>query len=207
MFETLIAMDPLVLGTFMAASIALYLTPGADMLFIVASGAAGGRNVGIAAALGVSIGSFFHTILAVIGVAALIEASEAAYMVLRYVGAAYLIYLAIKAWRAPPPALRGEGAARLAPAFLRGMLTNLLNPKVVLFVLAFLPQFTDPAVGPIWQQMLILGAIFSIASIPFNCSYGFVAGYLGVHLRRLGRVMNRVSALVFGGLAARLVWE
>ncbi len=87
------------------------------------------------------------------------------------------------------------------------MLTNLLNPKVILFVLAFLPQFTDPAAGPIWHQMLLLGALFSFASIPFNCSYGFVAGQLGLRIRRLGRVMNRVSAVIFGGLAARLVWD
>ena len=102
--------DPITLTTFMAASIAPNLTPGADMMFISASGAAGGSRVGIAAAMGVSIGSLFHTVLAVVGVAALIKASPAAYDVLRYVGAAYLVYLAITTWRAGPPDAETAGA-------------------------------------------------------------------------------------------------
>lgn len=196
--------DPVILATFLAASVALYLTPGADMMFITASGAAGGQRVGILAGLGVSIGSVSHTVFAVLGVAALIQTSELAYDVLRYVGAAYLLYLAVQTWRAPPPDRAPEGTSDGWQAFKRGALTNLLNPKVSVFVLAFLPQFTDPDAGPVWLQIAVLGVIFSLASIPFNCAYGVAAGLFSDTIRRAGRTMNRLCALVFGGLAARL---
>jgi threonine/homoserine/homoserine lactone efflux protein len=196
--------DPITLTTFMAASVALYLTPGADMMFISASGAAGGRGAGIAAAMGVSIGSLFHTVLAVAGVAALIQAHPAAYDALRYIGAAYLAYLAVVTWRAGPPEAAAPGARNIWRAFRRGALTNILNPKVSVFVLAFLPQFASPAAGPVWIQIAVLGTLFSVASIPFNASYGALGSFFGARLRRAGRVMNKISAIVFGGLAARL---
>jgi threonine/homoserine/homoserine lactone efflux protein len=191
------------LATFLTACIALYLSPGADMMFISASGAAGGRRVGAMAGLGVSIGSISHTVFAALGVAALLKTSTLAYDLLRYAGAAYLVYLAIQAWRAPPPE-PGQGMTDGWRAFRRGALTNLLNPKVSVFVLAFLPQFTDPDAGPIWVQIAILGTIFSIASIPFNCAYGVLAGTFASCLQSAGRILNRICALVFGGLAARL---
>ncbi|MEM7190297.1 MAG: LysE family translocator [Pseudomonadota bacterium] len=201
--EWIPAFDATTLMLFLSASIALYLTPGADVMYITASGAAGGWRAGASAALGVSIGSFFHTVLAVIGVAALIAANPLAFDVLRWVGAGYLIYLAIQAWRAPPPE-PGQGIGAGRQAFRRGAVTNILNPKVSIFILAFLPQFTDPALGQVWVQVAVLGAIFSIASIPFTVAPGVLAGYFADRLRRSGRLMNRISALVFGGLAARL---
>lgn len=197
--------DPITLATFMAASVALYLTPGADMMFISASGAVGGRSAGIMAGLGVSLGSLSHTMVAAMGVAALIQANPLAFDMLRYAGAAYLIYLAVQAWRAAPAEMNAAGMSDGWRAFRRGALTNLLNPKVSIFVLAFLPQFTDPASGPVWLQIAILGTIFSLASIPFNCAYGAAAGFFAEILRRAGQTLNRICALVFGGLAARLV--
>lgn len=203
MVDTLFALEWTTIVAFMGAAMLLYLTPGADMMFISASGAAGGPRAGMMAGLGVSLGSLSHTVFAVLGVAALIQTSALAYDVLRYAGAAYLIYLAFQAWRAPPP-LPGQGTADGWRAFRRGALTNLLNPKVSVFVLAFLPQFADPAVGPVWAQIAILGTIFSFASIPFNCAYGALAGRFSNLLRRTGRVLNRICAFVFCGLAARL---
>jgi len=196
--------DPITLTTFMAASVALYLTPGADMMFISASGAAGGSRAGIAAALGVSIGSLAHTVLAVAGVAALIAAHPLAYDALRYLGAAYLAYLAVVTWRAAPPDPATAGARDVWWAFRRGAVTNILNPKVSVFVLAFLPQFTDPAIGPVWLQIAILGSLFSFGSIPTNIGCGALAGVFAARLRRIGGWMNKISAIVFGGLAARL---
>ena len=198
------AFEATTLLAFVAASVALYLTPGADMMFISASGAAGGRRAGMMAGLGVSIGSLAHTIFAVLGVAALIRTSELAYDLLRYAGAAYLVYLAVQIWRAPPPSPGADGVTNGWAAFRRGALTNLLNPKVSVFVLAFLPQFADPAAGPVWMQIAILGTIFSLASIPFNCAYGVVAGVFANVLRRAGRWMNRLCALVLAGW--RPVW-
>ncbi|MEO1493871.1 MAG: LysE family translocator [Pseudomonadota bacterium] len=197
--------DPVILIAFLTASIALYLTPGADMMFISASGAAGGPRVGIMAGLGVSIGSLSHTVFAVLGLAALVRTSNLAYDALRYAGAAYLVYLAVQTWRAPPPAVQAHVAVADGwRAFQRGALTNLLNPKVSIFVLAFLPQFADPDAGLVWQQIALFGALFSVASIPFNCAYGAMAGAFAGALRRTGRTLNRLCAFIFCGLAARL---
>ena len=198
------AFETTALLAFVAACVALYLTPGKDTMFIRASGAKGGRRAGMMAGLGVSIGSLAHTIFAVLGVAALIRTSELTYDLLRCAGAAYLVYLAARIWRAPPPSPGADGATSGWAAFRRGLLTNLMNPKVSVFVLAFLPQVADPAAGPVWVQIAILGTIFSLASIPFNCACGVVAGVFANVLRRAGRWMNRLCALVFGGLAARL---
>jgi threonine/homoserine/homoserine lactone efflux protein len=175
-------------------------------MFISASGAAGGHVAGAAAGLGVSAGSLVHVAIAALGVASLIAASEVAFDLLRYGGAAYLLYLAWGLWRAPPPQAE-RGSRTVRRAFLRGALNNILNPKVSIFVLAFLPQFTDPARGPVWQQIVILGLMLGLASVPVNCAWGLLAGSLGAFLRRFGRAMNRVAALVFAGLAARLVWD
>ena len=195
--------DATTLALFFSASVAMYLTPGADVMFITASGATGGWRAGAAAGLGVSLGSLFHSVLAVVGVAALIATNPLAFDLLRWAGAAYLVYLAIQAWRAPPPQ-PGQGTRDSWRAFRRGALTNVLNPKVSVFVLAFLPQFADPDIGPVWVQIAVLGVTFSVASIPFTIAPGVLAGFFAERLRRAGRLMNRISALVFGGLAARL---
>ncbi|MCL5778164.1 LysE family translocator [Limibaculum sp. FT325] len=189
--------------TFMAASLTLNLTPGADVMFITASGAQGGPRAGLAAGLGVSIGSLWHVGLAAAGVAALIAAEPVLFDVLRWAGAAYLMWLAVQAWRAGPPE-EGRGSADVWRALRRGALTNMLNPKVAIFVLAFLPQFVRPEAGPVWAQIAALGALFAVGSVPVNCGYGLMAGHFAARLRRAGRVMNRLSAIVFGGLAARL---
>ncbi|MBZ0128790.1 MAG: LysE family translocator [Rhodobacteraceae bacterium] len=199
--------EALTIVAFLGASVLLYLTPGIDMLFTLASGAAGGRKVGLAAGLGVSLGSLFHTLVAVLGVAALIHSSALAYDLLRYVGAAYLLWLAVAALRAPPVALQGGGRRHMRSAFVKGALGNMLNPKVSIFILAFVPQFTDPAIGPVWMQIAVLGGLFSLCSIPFMAGFGLFAGVFAERISRGGRTMNRISALVFGGLAARLVFD
>ena len=204
MIETLFAMDPVVLVTFIGASVLLILTPGADMMFAIASGMSGGTKVGIAAAAGISLGTFFHTSLAAAGLAAIVAASPATLEIIKYIGAAYLAYLAYNTWTAKPE--DGETVARqsLSAAFQRGFLTNILNPKVILFILAFLPQFTNPANGPVWHQIIILGIIFAIETMIFKTIYGVSAGAMASRVRRHAKLMNKISATVFGGLAARL---
>ncbi|MEZ5714635.1 MAG: LysE family translocator, partial [Paracoccaceae bacterium] len=204
MIATLLAMDPGLILAFMGAGILLNLTPGADVLFASASGLAGGPRAGIAAAAGISLGSLAHTGFAAIGLAALLQASPLAFDALRWLGAAYLLHLAIKTWRTPPDAARGTGEISLYSALKRGFLTNLLNPKVALFILALLPQFTDPAAGPIWQQILILGLIFATTGFVITSAYGATAGLLRRAMARAAGTLNKVTALVFATLAARL---
>lgn len=195
------------LAAFLAAGIVLNLTPGADVLFATASGIAGGPRVGAVAGLGVGLGGLFHVGLAALGVSALIAAHPGALFALKWAGAAYLLVLAVKSWRAAGEAAIGKGEAALGAALWKGFVTNALNPKVALFVLAFLPQFTDPARGPVWQQILLLGALFTCTGTLITASYGALAGMAGRALGARMGALNKVAALMFGGLAARLVWE
>lgn len=197
--------DAPVLLAFVAASLALNFTPGADMMFAVASGVSGGPRAAVAAALGINLGVVAHIILAAVGVAALIEASPLAYDVIRYIGAAYLVWLAIQMWRAPPPDIERTGRAPLSRIVMRGLLTNILNPKTALFIFAFLPQFADPERGAVWVQIAVLGVIFNCTGFTVTAGIGALAGAFTTRLRRASRTLNRISALVFGGLAARLI--
>lgn len=195
---------------FLAAALALNLTPGADMTYVIARGATQGRASGIAASLGISAGSFVHSVLAALGVSALLQHSETAFLIVKYAGAAYLLYLAWKAIRAGSTAIatdRPLARVGLWRVFCEGVLTNLLNPKVALFILAFLPQFVDPAKGHAAVQILLLGAIFNIGGTTVNaivaCSASLAARALGSSAG-FNRWLNRASALVFVGLALRL---
>ena len=202
--DTAMAMDPATIATFMGAALILYLTPGADMIFTVASGLSGGPRAGLAAAAGISLGVVIHTLIAAAGIAALLAASPATYDAIRYLGAAYLVWLAVKSWNAAPIQSAQDGQRRIARAFWRGLVTNLLNPKVALFILALLPQFTDPAIGPVSIQILILGLILATGGIVTDGAYGVLAGKLSARISKTSTLMNRASALIFGGLAARL---
>jgi len=195
---------------FLAAALALNLTPGADMTYVVARSATQGRGAGIAASMGIAAGSLVHSVLAALGVSALLQHLETAFLVVKYAGAAYLLYLAWKAIRAGNQAVavdRTLARTSLWRAFGEGALTNLLNPKVALFILAFLPQFVDPAKGHPAVQILLLGAIFNLGGTSVNaivaCSASAAARALGSSAG-FGRWLNRVSALVFVGLAVRL---
>lgn len=207
MFDLLLAFPPGQLFAFMAAGIVLNLTPGADVIFASASGIAGGPRAGAVAGLGVGLGGLWHVGLAAAGVSALLAAYPPALIALRWAGAGYLLYLAVVAWRAPLVIENGRAIASPARAIWRGFVTNALNPKVALFVLAFLPQFTDPALGPIWQQILVLGGIFTLTGTLITAGYGALAGVMGRGLGARLAILNRVAALMFGGLAAKLVLD
>lgn len=200
----LVPLDTLL--TFATAGILLNLTPGSDVMFATASGMAGGPRAGMAAGAGVGLGGLWHVGLAALGVAALLAAHPAAMTALRWFGAGYLLYLAYSAWTTGP-AQATTGTASLARAFWRGFVTNALNPKVALFVLAFLPQFTDPTRGPVWQQILILGAVFTATGMVITSGYGALAGYAGQALAARMGVMNKLAAGVFALLALRMMQE
>ena len=194
---------------FLAAALALNLTPGADMTYVIARSATQGRAAGISASFGVAAGSFVHSLLAAFGVAALVASSELAFVTIKVVGAVYLLYLAWKAFRAGAHALRLQSLqpVTLRRVFAEGALTNLLNPKVALFILAFLPQFVDPHKGSVIVQILVLGLIFNIGGTTVNVIVAASAGAASGMLRNsatFSRWLNRVSGLVFMGLALRL---
>ena len=199
--------EPHVLLTFLGAGIVLNLTPGADVAFTMASGLKGGKRSGIAAAIGITTGSLLHTVLAAFGLAAVLISYPIAFDAIRYLGAAYLLYLAWQAWTQTGSQSKSEGASSMRKAIAQGFLTNILNPKVALFILAFLPQFTDPQNGPVWLQMLILGGLFSSTGIIVTITYGLLAGTLSDKLHSYQRPLNKITALIFGGLAARLAWQ
>jgi len=204
MLNTLLAMDPWAILTFVGASFLLYLTPGADMMFTIASGVAGGPRAGLAAAAGVALGVLSHVVAAAAGLAVLVAASPVMLDGVRYAGAAYLAYLAYASWTADPDLETRKGRADVWRAFRRGYLTNIMNPKVILFILAFLPQFTDPAIGPVWHQIVLLGAILGIGGILTDGAFGVFAGLAAERVRKSAGTMNKVAAVIFGGLAARL---
>ncbi len=197
---------PADLLAFLAAGVVLNLTPGADVIFATASGMAGGPRVGAVAGLGVGLGGFFHVGLAALGVSAVIAAYPAALLGLKLAGAGYLLWLAWGSWHAGATG-DPRGEVRAGAALWRGFVTNALNPKVALFVLAFLPQFTDPARGPVWQQIVVLGALFTVTGTVITSGYGALAGLAGQQLaQRMGWV-NKVAAVMLAGLAIRMIWE
>jgi threonine/homoserine/homoserine lactone efflux protein len=196
---------------FLAAALALNLTPGADMTYVIARSATQGRSAGIAASFGVAAGSLAHSLLAAFGVAALVAQSEAAFVTIKVGGALYLLYLAWKAVRASVHAiaLKDLPPASTGRVFAEGALTNLLNPKVALFILAFLPQFVDPNRGAVAVQILVPGLIFNIGGTTVNCIVAVSAGAAAGMLRgsaQFSRWLNRFTALVFVGLALRLAF-
>jgi len=196
---------------FLAAALALNLTPGADMTYVIARAATQGRAAGLAASFGVAAGSLGHTLLAAFGVAALVAHSATAFLLIKIAGAGYLLYLAWKAIRASAKAARLQDLppVRTRRVFAEGALTNLLNPKVALFILAFLPQFVDPHRGAVALQILVLGTIFNIGGTTVNCVVAISTGAAASMLRgseRFSRWLNRFTALVFVGLALRLAF-
>lgn len=194
---------------FLAVSLLLGFSPGPDNLFVLMQTMSQGRRAGVLVVLGLCTGLVVHTVAVALGVAAVFAASPTAFVIVKFVGAAYLAWLAWQAWRAPVSAgLPGRGADLPAMRLYgRGVIMNLTNPKVVLFFLAFLPQFVAPNSGPIALQLCWFGLIFIVATL---ISFGVVillADFIGHRLRRSAgaqRFLNRASALVFVGLALRL---
>lgn len=189
---------------FLAAGLLLNLTPGADVMFATASGLRGGPKVGAAAGLGVGLGGIWHVGLATLGLSALIAAWPSAVVALKWLGAAYLLWLAWASWTAPPAA-PGQGGLTARAALWRGFVTNALNPKVALFILAFLPQFTDPARGPVWAQVLTLGALFTLTGTCVTAAYGALAGMLRASIAHRMSLLNRIAGAMLAILALRMV--
>jgi threonine/homoserine/homoserine lactone efflux protein len=203
----MLPVDPLTLLAFIPAGLALNLTPGADMMFCLGQGLRSGRRAAMAANFGIAAGGMVHTTLAALGLGALVAAHPAAFEAIRWLGVGYLLWLAVGALRSSAFAVEAAVVPTSASrAFWQGLMVNLLNPKVILFILAFLPQFVDPA-RPILPQFLTLGVVFSVGGLMVNGAVGLFAGSIGQRLARsagLSRWLSRVSAGIFGALALRL---
>jgi threonine/homoserine/homoserine lactone efflux protein len=192
------------LPAFYGAMLLLFITPGPDMLYVIARSIGQGRAAGLASALGIGIGCFFHIFAVAFGFAGLLRATPIAYRLIRYAGAAYLVYLGGRTLLS-----RGAGDAKtvVAPAgmwrvFAQGAVTNILNPKVALFFLAFLPQFVSPR-GSAFAQTVKLGLILDGSGTLFNMGVAMTASTVGVAIRsRVGSDGTAASAIrrLMGGV-------
>jgi threonine/homoserine/homoserine lactone efflux protein len=195
---------------FLGACLALNATPGADFIYSLSSGMNGGWRGGVAASLGIGTGLIVHVMLASFGLAALIAANPQAFEIMRWLGVAWLVWLGIQALRQGPARFDGKGEADGFRAWRQGALVNLLNPKTIIFILAFLPQFVDPARGSTAGQMLALGMIFVVTSAISCALIGIFAAGLGKLLARnplAARAMAWMSGCIMLALAARLAFD
>jgi threonine/homoserine/homoserine lactone efflux protein len=194
---------------FLATSIAITMAPGPDNLRVLARGISQGRAAGLVAALGFAAGITFHTTLAALGVAALLRSSPLAFQAIKLAGAAYLVWIGIKALRSQGLATAHERAPQpLITVFRQSVLGNLLNPKVTLFFVVFLPQFVQTGGAQnVTVQMLELGALFMLQTLVVFSLFGVCAGMIGGWLRRRPRVgvwLDRLAGATFIGLGIRV---
>lgn len=194
---------------FVGAAWALILAPGPDMLFVISRGMSQGRRAGLVSALGVTLGVLVHTLSAALGLAVLLQASAVAFLVVKIAGAAYLVYLGIKTLRDRIAlALPGAGPPySLRAIFWQGALSNVLNPKVALFFLAFLPQFVNREAGAAPLQMMGLGLTFALFGVTFLSVVGWFAGAIGRWLggqARWAAALRWLTGGVLVGLGVRL---
>ena len=198
---------------FLLAAVAVTASPGPDNLMVLGIGVSRGRRHGMAFGLGCALGCLSHTLLAVVGVSALVAASPLALTALKIAGGAYLVWLGVKSLRsqgqmAVDAGADGTGRASLRTLFAQGLLANAINPKVILFFLAFLPQFVRAGQGPVAWQMTALGLAFTAQAALLFGLLGYFAGSVGQWLQRRPRAglwLDRVAGLVFIGLGARLI--
>ena len=212
MIDLATALGIISLPLFIAAGLLLNITPGPDLLFVIGRAAAHGVRAGVAAALGIAAGCLVHTAAVALGVAALLAASSLAFDLIKWAGAAYLLYLGLRLLRgegavsdAAPPPVAAPGAT-----FWQGFLTNVLNPKVALFFLALLPQFVAPDAANKGLALGVLGVIFAVNSLFVIVPVAWLAGRMGERLLRIGRAqrwLDRALGVLFIALAVRLALQ
>ncbi|TMQ97192.1 LysE family translocator [Actinomadura soli] len=205
--------DPHLLVAFFVTSAVAMVIPGPDMLFVLGCGMRGGARAGLLATAGVATSEAVHVAVAAAGLAALFAAVPVAFTVVRIAGAAYLVYLGVQTIRRrvdDQDDLPSAGGISGRRAYLNGLLTNLLNPKMVTFTIAFLPQFIDPGMGHVWAQFVVLGAILIALEFLVDGTVGVLAGRIGDCLRRRRAARRRLNVAVGGlfiGLGVRLAAE
>jgi threonine/homoserine/homoserine lactone efflux protein len=197
---------------FLVTAILIALAPGPDNLMVLSLGMARGRAQGVAFGLGCALGCLNHTLLAALGVSALIAASPPAFTALKIAGGVYLMWLGSQAIRnarvlGAPPAGKGPAEAP-GKLFVKGLVANAINPKVILFFLAFLPQFVDSRRGHVAWQIAQLGVLFTVETVVVFGAIGWFAGAIGERLARrpaIGAWLDRVAGGIFVALGLRLL--
>ena len=187
---------------FSLAALALLVIPGPAVLYVVVQSAEHGRLAGLASVAGLHLGTLVHTAAAAVGVSALIVSSAVTFSLVKYAGAAYLIFLGIRRFLVRDPAPNAAPRAQpLGSLFRQGMIVNVLNPKTAVFFLAFLPQFVNPD-GTVWTQVVVFGLAFVVLGMVTDGAYALIAGSLGPWMRRRRRQLRYASGTVFVGLGA-----
>ncbi len=194
--------DATTYGLFVLAALALLVVPGPAIFYIVARGVEGGRPAGIVSCLGIQIGTLVHATFAAAGLSAIVASSAAAYAVVKWVGVAYLVYLGLKNLFGRDENDGNVEVERepLSRVLVQAVLVQVLNPKVALFFLAFLPQFVDPSRGPVWTQTLILGATLAAIGLFTDGTFALLGGTAGGWLKRRGSGISRIGRYVSGGV-------
>jgi threonine/homoserine/homoserine lactone efflux protein len=202
------------LGVFAAAVVVFAVVPGPAVFYIVTRSVSQGRRAGVVSAASIASGTLVHVVAATVGLSALLASSAAAFSVVKYAGAAYLIYLGVKALRSRPDAASAPEVATqsLWRVFREGWIVAVLNPKAALFFLAFLPQFVDPARGPAALQLMVLGLLLVVIAATSDTCYALITGSASAwlrsraHLLRRGRLVTG-SAYITLGVAAAVAGE
>ena len=194
---------------FIGASTLLALSPGPDILFVLTQAMVRGSRSGIVIALGLCSGLIFHTTAVALGVAVIFQTSALAFSLLKFIGAGYLLYLAFMAFRDATKSKLNmtHPPLSLSTLYKRGILMNIANPKVSIFFLAFLPQFTNPALGNVTVQIFSLGALFMLSALVVFISVSLLAGRIGAWFMRTKngeKSLNRIAGTIFAALALKL---
>jgi threonine/homoserine/homoserine lactone efflux protein len=198
--------DASTFALFVAAALALLLVPGPAVIYVVARSVEGGRLRGLVSVLGVELGTLLHVVFAAAGLSAIVVSSAAAFSVVKWLGAAYLVWLGLRQILGrdggdEEPALSGGGENRLR-IFSQSVLVQVLNPKVALFFLAFLPQFVDPSRSAAWTQVVVLGTTLATLGLFTDGLYALLGGTAGEWIRkqRAGAGLRRAGRYVTGGV-------
>jgi threonine/homoserine/homoserine lactone efflux protein len=194
--------------SFLVAALLLNLAPGPDMMYVLGRSVGQGRRAGIVSALGIFVGCLFHICAAALGLAALLRSSPLLFHFVRLAGAGYLVYLGINLLLHAKKSLEGVAVQQddVRRIFLQGVITNVLNPKVAIFFVAFLPQFVNPQ-GSLFLQILVMGLIFDVGGTVVNLGVAVASGGLGDRLSRSQKLVawqRRLTGALFVGLGLRL---
>ncbi|MBX2805113.1 MAG: LysE family translocator [Hyphomicrobiales bacterium] len=204
--------DPSQLLIFIGVVGLLFVVPGPAVILILARSMSGGPKVGIATGAGIAVGDMLHTLAAVVGLSAILMTSAWVYELVKYAGAAYLIYLGLMAIRNSRPGVDVPDAKFVTSwsAFRQAVLIESLNPKTALFFLSFLPQFTDPTRGELWLQLLVLGAVFVIMSFLYTSMLAVFAAATSNWLQRksvIGRWQGKLTGAIYIALGLQLALQ